>query len=136
MAGTLEGVRRGRRKAWRSFGRVHVGCGGAHSELAAEAGIIVLLGEVEVGMEVWLGVGVTFVLGVVDELDLFGFDVVECKDTTVVRWAMSAGMWAVGDACGRVSSRRGMSRIWARERALGERLRRYCGEVTYQHHMH
>lgn len=115
---------------------MHISCGGVDSGLAAEAGFIVLLGEVEVAMEVSLGVGMAFVLGVVDKLDLFGFDIVEGKDTTVVRWAMSAGMWAVGDACGRVSSRRGMSRIWTRERAVGERLRRYCGELTCQHRMH
>lgn len=75
------------------------------------------------------GVKVVSISDVVAGLELFDFDGVAGKDTTAVRWAMSAGMWAVGDACGRVSSRRGMSRVCARERALGGRLRRYCGKV-------
>lgn len=130
MAGTLQGVKRGRRKVWRSFGRVHIGCDDIASVFVAEAEFLAFLKEVGVEAEVRLGAGVVSILDAVAELELFDFDGVAGKETTVVRWAMSAGMWAVGDACGRVSSRRGMSRICARERALGGRLRRYCGKET------
>lgn len=79
-------------------------------------------------MEVRPSVEVVLVCDVGVEVCFFVFDVATGNDTMVVRWAMREGIWAVGEACGRVSSRRVISRIWARERAVGGRLRRYCGE--------